>query len=172
MFRYLEAHGFTFYVISGSDRFICRSLVESLGIPANRVIGMDVKLKSSRQGEDPGVDYTMDKYEDLVRTDELLIKNLKTNKVLQITQEIGKVPVLSFGNSGGDCAMHNFCLSNKLKSAAFMLIADDEDRDHANREKALKLAVEWREAGYHVISMRDDFKTIYGFQVQKVDFNF
>lgn len=172
VFRYLEAHGFTFYVISGSDRFICRSLVESLGIPANRVIGMDVKLKSSRQGEDPGVDYTMDKYEDLVRTDELLIKNLKTNKVLQITQEIGKVPVLSFGNSGGDCAMHNFCLSNKLKSAAFMLIADDEDRDHANREKALKLAVEWREAGYHVISMRDDFKTIYGDGVEKTDFTF
>lgn len=172
VFDYLAAHGFTYYVVSGSDRFICRSLVESLGIPANRVIGMDVKLKSSRQGEDPGVDYTMDKYEDLIRTDELIIKNLKTNKVLQITQEIGKVPVLSFGNSGGDCAMHNFCMSNKLKSAAFMLIADDEDRDHANREKALKLGVEWREAGYHVISMRDDFKTIYGYWVQKVNFIF
>ena len=114
----------------------------------------------------------MDKYEDLIRTDELLIKNLKTNKVLQITQEIGKVPVLSFGNSGGDSAMHNFCLSNTLKCAAFMLIADDEARDHANREKALKLGEQWREAGYHVISMRDDFKTIYGAGVKKVDFTF
>ena len=72
--------------------------------------------------------------EDLVRTDELIIKNLKTNKVLQISQEIGKVPVLSFGNSGGDSAMHNYCLSNpKYKTAVFMLIADDEARDHANR---------------------------------------
>jgi hypothetical protein len=53
-----------------------------------------------------------------------------------------------------------------------MLIADDEDRDHANREKALKLAVEWRENGYHVISMRDDFKTIYGDGVEKTDFTF
>ena len=51
-----------------------------------------------------------------------------------------KVPVLSFGNSSGDSAMHNFCLSNSVyKTAAFMLIADDEARDHANREKALKL---------------------------------
>ena len=84
-----------------------------------------------------------------------------------------KVPVLSFGNSSGDSAMHNFCLSNSVyKTAAFMLIADDEARDHANREKALTLGQQWREAGYHVISMRDDFKTIYGNNVVKTDFTF
>ena len=108
-----------------------------------------------------------------MRTDELIIKNLKTNKVLQISQEIGKVPVLSFGNSGGDCAMHNYALSNsKYKSAAFMLIADDDARDHANRDKALTLGQQWRESGYYVISMRDDFKTIYGDGVVKTDFTF
>ncbi|MCR5573423.1 MAG: haloacid dehalogenase-like hydrolase [Bacteroidaceae bacterium] len=172
IFNYLQANGFTFYVVSGSDRFICRTLVESLGIAPNRVIGMDVKLKSRIQGLEAGVNYTMGKEEDLIRTDELIIKNLKTNKVLQIAQEIGKVPVLSFGNSGGDCAMHNYCLSNTLKTATFMLIADDEERDHANREKALKLGDQWRESSYHVISMRDDFKTIYGEGVKKVDFKF
>ena len=172
VFDYLEANGFTFYVVSGSDRFICRALVDAIGIPSNRVIGMDVKMKTSSQGSEPGVDYTAGKEEELVRTDELIIKNLKTNKVLQISQEIGKVPVLSFGNSGGDSAMHNYCLSNTLKSAAFMLIADDEARDHANREKALNLGEQWRKAGYHVISMRDDFKTIYGPGVSKADFVF
>ena len=171
VFEYLEANGFTNYVVSGSDRFICRALVESIGIEPNRVIGMDVRLRSSSQGLEAGVNYTMGKEENLIRTDELIIKNLKTNKVLQITQEIGKVPVLSFGNSSGDCAMHNFCLSNPTyKSAAFMLIADDEARDHANREKALSLGNQWREAGYHVISMRDDFKTIYGNGVEKTEF--
>ena len=173
VFDYLKAKGFTFYVVSGSDRFICRALVEAIGIEPNRVIGMDVKLHSTSQGTVEGVNYTMGKEEDLVRTDELIIKNLKTNKVLQITQEIGKVPVLSFGNSGGDCSMHNFCLSNtKHRSAAFMLIADDDARDHANREKALTLGQQWRDAGYHVISMRDDFKTIYGEGVTKTDFTF
>ena len=108
----------------------------------------------------------------LQETEEFLIKDLKTNKVLQIAQEIGKIPVLSFGNSGGDAAMHNYCLGNTLKSAAFMLVADDPERDHANREKALTLGEKWRQAGYHVISMRDDFKTIYGPGVQKVDFTF
>ena len=172
VFEYLKDNGFTFYVVSGSDRFICRALVESIGIDPNRVIGMDVKLMSSSQGTEAGVNYTMGKEEDLIRTEELIIKNLKTNKVLQITQEIGKVPVLSFGNSGGDSAMHNYCLSSTHRCAAFMLIADDEARDHANREKALKLSEQWRESGYHVISMRDDFKTIYGFDVEKTDFTF
>ena len=172
VFDYLKDNGFTYYVVSGSDRFICRALVDDIGIPSNRVIGMDVRLHSTSQGTEEGVNYTMGKEENLVRTDELIIKNLKTNKVLQISQEIGKVPVLSFGNSGGDCAMHNYCLSNPLKSAAFMLIADDDARDHANREKALNLGQQWREAGYHVISMRDDFKTIYGDGVVKIDFTF
>ena len=172
IFEYLKANGFTFYVVSGSDRFICRALVESIGISPNRVIGMDVRLRSTGQGTEPGVDYTMSKKEDLFRTDELIIKNLKTNKVLQITQEIGKIPVLSFGNSGGDCAMHNYCLKSPYRSAAFMLIADDEARDHANREKALALGQQWRDSCYYVISMRDDFKTIYGDGVEKVDFSF
>ena len=170
--NYLTAKGFTSYVVTGSDRFISRALVESIGIKPNRVIGMDVKLRTSGQGTAEGVNYTMRKDENLIRTDELIIKNLKTNKVFQITQEIGKVPVLSFGNSGGDSSMHNYCLSNTYRSEAFMLIADDDARDHANREKALNLGAQWREAGYHVISMRDDFKTIYGDGVVKTDFSF
>lgn len=173
VFDYLHENGFTCYVVSGSDRFICRALTEPIGIEPNRVIGMDVILKSSNQGENDGVDYTMAKGEDILRTDQLIIKNLKTNKVKQITQEIGKVPVLSFGNSGGDAAMHNLALSNKkYKSAAFMLIADDDAKDHANREKALNLGKQWKEAGYVVISMRDDWKTIYGNNVEKTDFTF
>ena len=155
VFDYLKGNGFTCYVVSGSDRFICRALTESIGIPSNRVIGMDVRLVSSAQGTAEGVNYTMGREESILRTDELI------------------VPVLSFGNSGGDAAMHNYALSNpKYKSAAFMLIADDDVRDHANREKALKLGQQWREAGYHVISMRDDFKTIYGEGVTKTDFSF
>ena len=173
VFNYLKDNGFTYYVVSGSDRFICRALTESIGIEPNRVIGMDVRLTASNQGLEAGVDFTMGKNEDLKRTSELIIKNLKTNKVLQISQEIGKVPVLSFGNSSGDCAMHNYALSNtKYRSEAFMLIADDDARDHANRDKALALGEKWQQEGYHVISMRDDFKTIYGEGVTKTEFSF
>ena len=37
---------------------------------------------------------------------------------------------------------------------------------------AAKREAKWREAGYTVISMKNDFKTIYGPEVQKVDFVF
>ena len=173
VFDYLKANGFTCYVVSGSDRFICRALTEAIGIQPNRVIGMDVKLVSSSQGTEEGVNYTMGREESILRTDELIIKNLKTNKVKQIAQEIGKVPVLSFGNSSGDCAMHNYCLGNKTyKTATFMLVADDDARDHANLAEGAKREAKWREAGYHIISMKNDFKTIYGEGVAKTDFTF
>ena len=172
VFKYLEDYNFTYYVVSGSDRFICRSLVESIGIAPNRVIGMDVTLKSSNQGDADGVNYTMGSDETLVRTDELIIKNLKTNKVKQISQEIGKIPVLSFGNSSGDSAMHNYCKSNTRKTEVFMLIADDYDNDHANETETNKRKAAWEEAHYNIISMKNDFKTIYGHSVTKTNFIF
>lgn len=173
VFSYLDKYDFTSYVVSGSDRYICRALVDSIGIQPNRVIGMDVVIKASNQGDQDGVNYTMSSDEYLIRTDELIIKNLKTNKVKQISQEIGKVPVLSFGNSSGDSAMHNYCKSNaKYKTEVFMLLADDYDDDHANETETNKRRAAWEEAHYNIISMHDDFKTIYGESVRKVDFVF
>jgi hypothetical protein len=48
-----------------------------------------------------------------------------------------------------------------------MLIADDEERDYGNTEKVQKLRKQWEEDGFHVISMKDDFRTIYGDDVKK-----
>lgn len=168
---YLKENDFTVYVVSGSDRFICRSLVcDALGVDEAHIIGMDVILESDNQGETDALDYQFKPGDTVVRGSEVLIKNLKMNKVKQIMQEIGKQPVLSFGNSSGDSSMHNFTISsNKYRSAAFMLIADDEQRDYGNTEKANKLAEDWKNSGYIVISMRDDFKTIYGYNVKKTN---
>ncbi len=48
--------------------------------PEDRIatFDMDVKLKSSGQGDEEGVNYTFGKGEDLIRTDQLIIKNFKT----------------------------------------------------------------------------------------------
>lgn len=172
VFDYLKANDFSYYVVSGSDRFICSALVESLGIDSSKVIGMDVELKSSSQAGD-AVTYTMGSDEYLIRTENLLIKNLKTNKVKQIQQEIGKTPVLSFGNSSGDSAMHNFTKgNNKYRSEVFMVLADDEDEDHVNMVETNKRKASWEKNNYNIISMKDDWKTIYGENVEKVDFEF
>ena len=166
---FLQDNGFLAYIVSGSDRFICRALAsEACGIPYERVIGMDVKLVASNQGEKDSLDYQFTSGDRVLRTSTLLIKNLKMNKVAQIAQEIGRQPVLSFGNSSGDVSMHMYTITNnKYKSAAFMLIADDEDRDWGNTEKTTKLGEDWKNYGFIVISMKNDFKTIYGDKVKK-----
>ena len=56
--------------------------------------------------------------------------------------------------------------------ATFMLVADDDARDHADLAEGARREAKWREAGYIVISMKNDFKTIYGDGVEKVDFSF
>ena len=167
--EYLQDNGFTCYVCSGSDRFICRVFIEGmLEIPYNNIIGMDVELEATNQGDTAGLDYVFTAQDHVVRTDRLLIKNLKTNKVLQIAQEIGRQPVLSFGNSSGDVSMHNYTIYNNVyRSAAFMLVADDEVRDYGNAEKGAGLKEKWEAAGFNVISMANDWKTIYGEDVVK-----
>ena len=166
---YLNDNGFKVYICSGSDRFICRTFTEGmLDIPFENIIGMDVDLEATGQNGEDGLKYVFKAGDDIVRTDRLLIKDMKTNKVLQIAQEIGRQPVLSFGNSSGDVSMHMYTISaNPYRSAAFMLVADDDVRDYGNPEKTEALKEKWANSGFHVISMRDDFRTIYGDNVIK-----
>lgn len=161
---YLNENGFIVYICSGTDRFLCRVLAEGmLDIPEERIIGMDVQLEASGQDGCDGLDYVYTAQDRVVRTDKLLVKNVKANKVAQIAQEIGRQPVLSFGNSSGDLSMAMYVTSdNRYRSAAFMLVADDEEREYGNAEKAASLREKWEGFGWNVISMRDDFLTIYG----------
>ena len=167
--EYLQENGFKVYVCSGSDRYLCRTFIEGhLDIPFEQIIGMDVDVEASNENGEDGLKYVYTSEDSIVRTDRLLIKNLKMNKVKAIMKEIGRQPVLSFGNSSGDVSMHNFTIfNNRYKSAAFMLVADDEERDYGNTEKAQALKEQWEQNGYHVISMKDDFRTIYGDEVTK-----
>ena len=129
---------------------------------------MDVDIEATNEDGADGLKYVYTSEDNIVRTDRLMIKNLKMNKVKAIVKEIGRQPVLSFGNSSGDVSMHNYTIfNNRYKSAAFMLIADDEERDYGNTEKVQPLKEKWEESGYHVISMKDDFRTIYGDDVVK-----
>ncbi len=167
--EYLQDNDFKVYVCSGTDRLICRTLLEGmLDVPPENIIGMDDVLAASGQGDEDGLNYVFQPTDELVRTDRLLTTNLKTDKVLQIAQEIGRQPVLSFGNSSGDVSMHMYTLSNNYyRSEAFMLVADDDLRDYGDPEEAEKLGKEWEELGFHVISMKEDFRTIYGEGVVK-----
>ena len=161
---YLIANDFKVYIVSGTDRLITRGLAEGVvNIPLAQMIGSDESLVATGQGDKAGLDYTFGKDDKVVTGGEFLIKNLKTNKVTAIEQEIGVQPVLSFGNSGGDSAMANFTINNnKYKSAAYMLCCDDTERENGNVGKADKMRKTCEENGYTAISMKNDWTTIYG----------
>ena len=153
------------YVVSGTDRFIVRGLVKAspLNLPPNQLIGSDESLVASDQGETDGLDYQFDDNDQLVMGGDFIVKNLDMNKVTVIQQEIGKQPVLSFGNSGSDSSMAEYTINNnKYEARAFMLCCDDTVRENGNPTKAEKMAASCKENGWTAISMKDDWTTIYG----------
>lgn len=167
--EYLKENGFIIYIVSGCERLICRVIVDGiLGIPPGHVIGTDVDLEASSQAGTDGLYYDLKADDRIVRTDRLRVKDLNMNKVLRIVEEIGLHPVLAFGNSGSDNSMAMFTTSdNPYRSAVFMLAADDGERDYANTAKAEKNRENWEKLGWNVISVKNDFKTVYGDNVRK-----
>jgi len=156
--NFLQINNFDVYIVSGTDRFMVRDIVNKhLSIPSNKVIGMDVSLSTNEKHE-------------VIRGDKLKYKNVKDTKVELISQEIGKKPVISFGNSSGDEPMHNFALSNKnYKTQAYMVLADDNSREFGYTDNEIRIKKEsYKLSGYNVFSMKDDFKTIYGDNVTKI----
>ena len=165
---YLKANDFDVYVVTASEREVVRAVVEPLGIDASHVIGSDWAYTATNQGEAEGLDYTYEKADDLLIAGYYLGETGKTNKVIAIQREIGKQPVLAFGNSSGDFAMLNYALDNgEYPSAAFLVIADDTEREYGNVDKAAEMSGKAVEAGWTAISMRDDWATIYGDGVEK-----
>jgi hypothetical protein len=51
---------------------------------------------------------------------------------------------------------------------AYMLLCDDTERDYGDLEAAASFADTCEELGFETVSMRDDFETIYGDNVCKM----
>ena len=173
--KYLKAYDFTVYIISGTDRLIVRGLIDNspIDLPISQLIGSDQLVVSPKQ-QQAGIDggdytYNEDKMGDkLVLAGEFVIKNLKMNKVTVIAQEIGVQPVLSFGNSTGDAAMAQYTITdNPYKSMAFMVCCDDLVRENGVETVAQKMYGLCETYGWIPISMKNDWKTIYGDGVTK-----
>lgn len=168
--KYLQANDFTVYVVSGSERNFVRAVVcDGASIKPNNVIGMDFTLKSTKQGNEKNSVHQFKRDEDVIISGPSIDVNIKTHKVFSIAEEIGKIPVLAFGNSTGDFSMMEYVLkNNKYKSKGFMVLCDDNVRENGNLEKASMIKSVSDENGYNTISMKDDWKTIYGYDVEKV----
>ena len=167
---YLNANRFKCFIVSGTDRQTLRILVNGiLPIESDNIIGTDIVHLASHQDGADGLDYMFTADDEILRGN-FTLKDVKMNKVANIAREIGKQPVLAFGNSSGDSSMLNYTISkNKYKALSFALLCDDLDRELGCTEKADKMRADCEKYGWIPVSMRDDFKTIYGDNVTRAD---
>jgi len=167
---YLSNNDFKIYMDSAGEREIVRCLIDgAINIETDRILGSNVTYISTKQEKNSSENYNFDRYkEKIVRSTGYPFKNEKNNKVLSILYEIGKKPVLAFGNSSGDVAMLEFTLqNNKYRAESFFVLCDDVERELGNPKRAEKDKNLALKRGWNPISMRDEFKTIYGYNVRR-----
>ena len=168
---YLTNNDFQVYIDSACGVSTTRELVKDIiPIRFDRILGTDFNYTSTKMGKEQPDHHFFDRHkEKIVISGNHMIENGKTRKIFSILNQIGKKPVLAFGNSSGDSGMLEYTLqNNKYRSMSFFVICDDTERElgNANRAKsdtALALKRDW-----NPISMRDEFKTIYGDNVKRV----
>ena len=165
---YLRANDFDIYMVSACEREVTRAVVEPLGISPDHVIATDVAFTTTGQGDELPDEYTMDQSEKVVLGEPLdEIECGKNGKVLAIAREIGKRPLLSFGNSSGDYAMLNYAEASG--GMGLLVIADDLDREYGSEKNSAEQYDLVKQESWTAFSMKDDWSTIYGEGVTKTE---
>ena len=168
---YLKANDFNVWMVSACEREIVRALVGRLGIPYDHIVATDVPYVASGKGEEPADEYNMTKEEVMLLGAPLdEVECGKSGKPAAIAREIGKRPVLAFGNSTGDYSMLNYAEGNPDHAGmGFFIVCDDTVREYGSDEKAADFYAEAEKQGWTAISMANDWKEIYGDNVEKTD---
>jgi phosphoglycolate phosphatase-like HAD superfamily hydrolase len=157
LLRYLEAHEFTNYIVSGGGRDFMRPVTQTqYGIPPERVVGSAVRL--AYQADDQGAT--------IMRQAGLDFIDDGPAKAVHIWERIGRYPILAAGNANGDIPVLRLADANPHPSLCMLVNHDDAAREFdytAGAEDGLKTA---QDRGWVVVSVKDDFKTVFAFQAQ------
>ncbi|HXJ55106.1 MAG TPA: HAD family hydrolase, partial [Verrucomicrobiae bacterium] len=157
LLAYLRANGFKTFIVSGGGIEFMRPWTERVyGIPPEQVIGSSGKLKFELRGGKPV----------LMKLPEINFVDDKEGKPVGIQQHIGRRPIAAFGNSDGDLQMLQWTTAGSGPRLALIVHHTDAEREWAyDRQSQIgKLDKAWDEAiasGWTVVSMKDDWKTIY-----------
>ena len=169
--EYLKANDFDVWMVSACEREVVRALVERYNIPYDHVVATDVPYVASGKGDEAADEYNMG-------SDEIILLGApldevecgKSGKSAAIAREIGKRPVLAFGNSSGDYSMLNYAEGNPDHvGMGFFVVCDDTVREYGSDEKAAEYYSDVETQGWTAISMANDWATIYGDDVQKTE---
>lgn len=175
--NYLIANDFRVFVCSGTDRDLARALFKGvIDIPPYQFIASNVNYVPESQYKagntkelqiSEGVVFDPD--DRFVRGSSMCL-NTGINKISSITREIARKPILAWGNSSGDYPMFSFSTTdNEYPSIAFCILCDDIEREYGNLEKAARTKSECDRNGWITVSMRDDWSTIYGPDVERTN---
>ena len=158
LLRYLEAHGFTNFIVSGGTvEFLRVYSLENYGIPPQRVVGSSVSTRYEVQGGKPS----------LLRLPEVDFIDDKEGKPVGIHKHIARPPILAFGNSDGDFEMLQWTtLGRDGARLGLLLHHDDAEREYAyDRQSSvgkLDRALDAADgAGWVVVSMKNDWNAIF-----------
>jgi phosphoglycolate phosphatase-like HAD superfamily hydrolase len=157
LLAYLRENGFKTYIVSaGGVDFMRAFAEEAYGIPREQVIGSSVKLRYDLR----------DNRVSLVKLPELNSFGDREVKALNIGLNIGRRPLLAFGNSDGDLAMMRYTKSGPGPRLALLLHHDDAAREAAyDREFRLSPLSEAldraQDYGITVVSMKRDWNVVF-----------
>jgi hypothetical protein len=135
------------------------------------VVATDVPYVAAGKGDTRGGDYDMSVDEAIVigaPLNDMIVE--KSEKSAAIAREIGRRPVLAFGNSTGDYSMLNYAEGNPYHTGmGFFIMCDDVEREYGSEEKAAAYYEKAEKNGWTPISMANDWATIYGEDVRKTE---
>ena len=160
---YLRANGFKTFIVSGGGIEFMRPWTEKVyGIPPEQVVGSSGKTKFEMRDGTPV----------LLKLPAVNFIDDKDGKPVGINEHIGRRPVMAFGNSDGDLQMLQWTGASGGSRFCLYVHHTDAEREYAyDRKDALaKLDKGWDEAvakGWTVVSMKDDWKTIFPFEDRK-----
>jgi len=161
---YLRANEFKVFIVSGGGIEFMRPWTDRVyGVPAEQVVGSSIKVKYEYVDGKPV----------LMRLPEINFIDDKEGKPVGINKHIGKKPIFAFGNSDGDRQMLEWAQSNTGKTFQGLVHHTDSIREWAYGADSKigtfsnSLMQEADTSGWHVVSMKTDWKVIYPSELTK-----
>ncbi len=165
--KYLRGSGYKTYIVTGGGQDFVRVYAEQIyGIPPEQVIGSALGTTYS---------YAKDGKPILTKAPKLMLNDNNAGKPEGINMMIGRRPLMAVGNSTGDQQMLEYTRAGDGARLSMLLLHDDAKREYAygpaqglpaTKVGAFTQALydEAKKQGWTVISMKDDWKTIFSFE--------
>jgi phosphoserine phosphatase len=157
LLAYLREAGFKTYIVSGGEVQFMRTFAEqAYGVPPEQVIGTNLTTKFElRDGKGA-----------LVAQPTLGSIDDGPGKPSNIDLHIGRRPLVAVGNSDGDLQMLQYSAASSRPNLQILVHHDDDAREYAyDRQSKIgkldKALDEARARNWTVVSMKDDWKTVF-----------